>query len=220
MGDRPHLYPPKLFTKLRYGYNKVLIPRCFYPKPPMTPVEITPVLSDLFGSGIQVLAPGSWQVEVANARLLILLSDDQSWLRALVSIAPAEDALPFLPQLMGANFDETQEARYALQENVLWGVFQHSLESLTSTDLEAAIARLMALQQQGLSQPFSQMAEAQIRQIIRAAKQQGQSLEATLQNLERLYREGVMGTMDQTAEQREVVMSAWRYQLERLWAEE
>lgn len=183
----------------------------------MTPEEITGVLSDLFGDAVEAKESGSWQVDIDGLRLLVLLSEDQSWLRSLVTIAPIRDALPFMQQLLEANFDETQETRYALFQDVLWGVYQHSRESLTVDDFQSAITRLITLQQQGLSGVFNQLAENQVRQIVRIAKQQGQSLEATMQTLDRLYEEGVMGDIDLGAEQRQRVLGAWRYQLERLW---
>jgi hypothetical protein len=186
----------------------------------MTSQEITDTLKALFGHAVETSESESWQVQSDNVRLLVLLSEDQSWLRSLVSIAPAQEALPYLEQLLEANFDETQETRYALHQNVLWGVFQHSRASLTPEDFKAAIARLLILQQQGLGASFNRLAETQIRQIIQAAKLQGQSLETTLQTLDRFYQEGVMGEIDQNASQREQILAAWRYQLERLWNEE
>lgn len=186
----------------------------------MTPQEIGDELRELFGAGLQQTSAETWQVETNEMRLLVLLSEDQSWLRLLVTIAPAQEATAFLPQLMEANFDETQETRYALFQGLLWGVFQHSSEGLTRSDFRSAVARLLALQQQGLSASFNQLAEVQIRQIIRAAKQQGQSLEATMQTLDRLYEEGVMGDIDSTGAARSEVLEAWRYQLERLWNDE
>lgn len=186
----------------------------------MTPQDITEILTALFGSTVQVSGVESWQVEMGQFRLLVLLSDDRSWVRSLVSIASAQEAQPYLAQLLEANFDDTQETRYALYQGVLWGVFQHNFESLTQDDFKAAIARLAALQQRGLHDSFDRLAETQIRQIIRAAKLQGQSLETTLQTLDRFYQEGVMGELDQDAQQRQGVLGAWRYQLERLWNEE
>jgi triphosphoribosyl-dephospho-CoA synthetase len=183
----------------------------------MTPQDITRIMLDLFGGAVQSSEPQSWTVEQGNLRLLLLVSDDQTWLRALASIATVSDAQPYLAQLLEANFDATQETRYALYEGVLWGVFQHSLASLTEADLRTAIARLVALQEQGLRPSFEQLAETQIRQIIRAAKANGQSLEATLQTLARFYQEGIMGDLGQTAAARDQVMNAWRYQLQRLW---
>ncbi len=186
----------------------------------MTPSEITTLLQAMFDNAVQVTEPESWQVEGEEFRLLVLLSDDQSWLRALVTIAPAQSAAPYLEQLLEANFDETQEVRYALFQGLLWGVYQHALPSLAIEDFQQAIFRLVDLHQRGLNSLFNQLAETQIRQIIRAAKLQGQSLETTMQTLGRFYEEGVMGDIDANEQSRGQVLEAWRYQLERLWNEE
>jgi len=184
----------------------------------MTPEEISSTLTELFVSAsVQAIAPGSWQIETQSFRLLVMLSDDQSWLRVLLPIMSAQAAGPFVEQLLSANFDDTQEVRYALHQGVVWGVFQHSREGLVAADFAGAIARLISLHQLGLSDVFSQLVESRIRQIILAAKQQGQSLEATLQNLDRFYEEGILGDLDQGTESREQVLAAWRRQMERLW---
>ncbi len=44
-------------------------------------------------------------------------------------------------------------------------------------------------------------------------------METTLQNLERFYAEGIMGDLSGSTQEREQTLSAWRYQLERLWSE-
>ena len=187
----------------------------------MTHNEIADTLSELFGtSAVKVLAPGSWQVETPTFRLLILLSDDQSWLRVLLPIMPAQQAKPFLEQFFEANFDDTQQVRYAMHQDVLWGVFQHSCTSLVVEDFRDAIARLIALYEVGLDDAFNQLTETKIKQIVQASKQQGQSLEATMQNLERFYAEGLLGEIEQSPESRERVLTAWRGQLERLWNSE
>jgi hypothetical protein len=182
--------------------------------------EITNQLTELFGAAaVQTQQPGAWQVETPQLRLLVLLSEDNSWLRILIPITSIAEAQPFLEQLLEANFDETQETRYATNQNVLWGVFQHNCHTLNPEDFSAAVARLVSLRQQGLDNSFNQLVENRIRQIIQAAKQQGQSLEATLQTLDRFYREGLMGDLEQGQQSREQVMEAWQRQLERLWLE-
>lgn len=186
----------------------------------MTPTEITSTLTGLFGDSVQVAEPESWQVEGEDFRLLVLVSENQAWLRALVTIAPATAAAPYFQQLLEANFDETQEVRYALFQGLLWGVYHHRLASLTQPDLQQVVAQLIELHQRGLNESFNQLAETQIRQIIRAAKLQGQSLETTMQTLSRFYEEGVMGDINADEQSRGRVLSAWRYQLERLWDEE
>lgn len=184
----------------------------------MTPEEISSTLTSLFNpASVQTVPPSSWQVETADLRLLILLSDDRSWLRVLLPIMSAQAAQPFMEQLLEANFDDTQEVRYALHQGVVWGVFQHNRESLAIGDFTDAIARLVSLQRLGLTEAFSQLVESRLRQIIQVQKQQGQSLESTLQNLERFYDEGLLGDLNQGADSREQVMAAWKHQLERLW---
>jgi hypothetical protein len=185
----------------------------------MTPDEITNALTQRFSTAAQRLEPEAWQVETTKFRLLVLLSQDHSWLRVLVPIAPAQEAQAFAEQLLSANFDSTQETRYALHQDVLWGVFQHRLESLATADFAAAIERLQSLHEQGLSPVFNDLVEVRIRQIIQMAKLQGQSLESTLQTLNHFYEEGVMGNLAQGATSREEVLAAWRRQLERLWPE-
>lgn len=186
----------------------------------MTPEEIANTLAELFGAAaVQMTEPGAWQIETPEFRLLVLLSQDQSWLRVLTPIAPAQEAQAFLDQLLEANFDETQETRYALNQNVLWGVFQHNRATLAPEDFSSAIARLVFLRQQGLSSSFEQVVESRIRQIIQVAKRQGQSLEITLQTLDRFYREGLLGDLEQGTQSREQVLAAWQRQLERLWPE-
>lgn len=186
----------------------------------MTPEEIAATLNETFEPAtVNAIAPGSWQVETSGFRLLVLLSDDQSWLRVLLPIMSAEAAQPFVEQLLTANFDDTQQVRYALQQGVIWGVFQHSTDTLVQADLADAIARLVSLYQAGLNDVFSQLVESRMRQIIFAAKQQGFTLEATLQNLDRFYEEGILGDMQQSSQSREQTLAAWRRQLERLWQE-
>ncbi|AFY32029.1 hypothetical protein [Calothrix sp. PCC 7507] len=182
--------------------------------------EIASTLTELFeNEAVSAIAPGSWQIDTADFRLLVLLAEDNTWLRVLLPIVPIEDAQPFLEQFLEANFDDTQEVRYALYEGVIWGVYQHNSSTLVSADLSNAIARLLSLYQAGLNDVFNRMIESRIRKIIVAAKQQGQSLQNTMQTLERFYTEGLLGEMEQTQEAQEQVLAAWRRQLERLWDE-
>jgi len=186
----------------------------------MTPEDIAGTLTELFGAEIvKSIAPGSWQVETTEFRLLVLLSEDNTWLRILLPIMPLQEAAAFITQFLEANFDDTQETRYAVYDDVVWGVFQHNSGTLTNGDFANAIARLISLYRSGVNDVFNNLVETRIREIIKAAKQQGQSLEATMQNLDRFYAEGLLGDIDQNAEGREQVLAAWQRQLERLWME-
>ena len=182
--------------------------------------EITPILERLFNAeDIKHDVEEAWQIKNSQIHLLVILSEDRTWLRLLTPIAAASEAQSLLPQLLEDNFDATQEVRYAISQNVLWGVFHHRLESLVPEDFESAIASLVSLVEKGLSGSFNQLIEKQIIQIVKAAKAQGQSLEATYQTIDRFYQEGVMGGVDQDPAQREQFLAAWKMQLERLWSE-
>ena len=181
---------------------------------------IAPILESLFDSqDIKHDGSEAWQIKNSQIHLLVILSEDHNWLRLLSPIATADEVQSLLPQLLADNFDTTQEVRYALNQNVLWGVFHHRLESLTTEDLESAIASLISLTEKGLSEPFNQVIERQIMQIVQAAKAQGQSLKSTYQTIDRFYQEGVMGGVDQDPAQREQFLAAWKAQLQRLWSE-
>jgi hypothetical protein len=179
--------------------------------------EIDPILASLYESGIQAVEPGLWQVETSTHRLLVLLSEDQSWLRMMIPIASAAEAEPFWKELLERNFDDTGEVRYGVHQDALWAVFQHALPSLTPEDFVAAIAQLTNLQQRGLNDCFDRYADEQVALIIRAAQLQKMSLDMTLQNLDRFYQEGVMGDLDSPPEVRAVTLEAWRNRLQRLW---
>lgn len=181
--------------------------------------DIHQILTARFGTAVSQIEASLWQVETEHFRLLVLLSENQSWLRMLLPIAPIQEVQLILEQLLEANFDQTQETRYALHQNVVWAVFQHHRETLTKTDFEQAISNVIAIEEAGFSQYYNQLIENRIREIILVAKKQGQSMETTLQNLERFYAEGIMGDLSGSTQEREQTLTAWRYQLERLWSE-
>lgn len=187
----------------------------------MTSEDITTLLENYFGSEfVQHSSDGAWQVETPTLKLLALVSDDGTWLRLLVPLTSLETAQPYLEQFLEANFDITQSVRYALAQEVLWGVYQHSLRTVTEDDFQEAIAQLVSLHSTGLEDAFNQLVEQRLRQIIQASKLQGQSKEATLQLLKRFYEEGMLGGLQQSPSEREQFLNAWQYQLDRLWDEE
>ncbi len=182
----------------------------------MAPDEITAALSDHFGSQYcQQIPPDAWQIDKAGQRLLVITSGP--WFKLMTPIMPIAEAQPFIPQMMEANFDKTQEARYAFHQDVVWGIFQYDLAALDTGQFESAISRLLALNADGVDGFFAQMVEAQVTQIIIASKKQGKSLDDTLKTLDRFYAEGMMGDMNSQDGYQKNALSAWQRQLERLW---
>lgn len=186
----------------------------------MTPQEIQKLLVDRFGDRVEIIDADSYRIDTPELRLLIILTAEQSWVKMLVPIATADEAMTFVEEILAANFDETLETRYALHQNVLWGVFQHSLPSLIPADADRAIERLIELKQLGIDRAFREFTTKRVREIIQVAKQRGDTLEQTLQTLDRFYAEGLMGDLGASADIRQEMMGAWRFQLERLWHEQ
>lgn len=184
----------------------------------MTPQNITTLLNRRFGDACDVKPPDAWQVDTPELRLLVLLSPDQTWMRILVPIVAMAEAQPFLSEILAANFDHTQMARYAVHENTLWGAFHHDLASLGEPQFLAAIDQLVTMKQASVAPFFNTLIETRVRQIIQAAKLQGQSLEATMQTINRFYAEGMMGDMKDSTYGDQALI-AWQRQLERLWPE-
>ncbi|MEM8642482.1 MAG: hypothetical protein AAGG51_27235 [Cyanobacteria bacterium P01_G01_bin.54] len=192
--------------------------------------QIYPLLLDLFPQAT-VTQPSdvTWQVELPQARLLAIASsraqgaiaaEELTWLRILLPLAPQSEAQDYLEALLEANFETQQRVHYALHQGVLWAVAGQPLNTLTPADLTAAIEQARQCQETWLRDAFLYTTEKQIRQIIQVAKQQGQSLEATLQNIGRFYAEGILGGLEQTPEERESTMAAWQARLTQLWETE
>ena len=186
----------------------------------MTPEDIQAFLTNRFSTTLKIVDADSYQVETPEYRLLIILSAQQSWVRTLIPIAPAADAIAFIEEFLSANFDDTLETRYALQQGVLWTVWQHSVAGLTSEDFSTAIDRSIELKRVGIDRAFQDFATKQVRAIVSIAKQRGDTLEQTMQTLDRFYAEGVMGDLGATEDTRKEMMTAWQQQLERLWNQE
>lgn len=185
----------------------------------MTPQDITHLLHTRFGdSASQMDTPDAWQVETSEMRLLVLFTHNQTWLRLLVPIVPIAEAQPFLGEILEANFEQTQMAHYASYENNLWGIFRHQLATLETETVMSAIDQLLAMKEAGVSPFFNTLIETRVRQIIHAAKLQGQSLENTMQLINRFYAEGIMGDMKDSG-YGDRALAAWQRQLERLWPE-
>ncbi len=179
---------------------------------------IEPILKQIFSQAtLTHKTEDTWQIDHDGIKILVILSEDKSWLRILTTIAPVQEVQPLLTSILEANFETTGEIRYALAENVLWAVFHHRVSSLIEEDFVLAISSLVSLAEQGLSGLFRQLMEKRILAVIKASKLQGQTKTTTYQTLERFYQEGMLGGIDQTPEQREIFLSAWKHQLDRLW---
>jgi hypothetical protein len=186
----------------------------------MTPEDIRSFLTSRFGTTLKLADPDSYQIDTPDYRLLIILSAQQSWVRILVPIAPAAEAMTFVEEFLSANFDATLETRYAINQGVLWGVWQHSVGGLTIEDFNTAIDRSIDLKRVGIDRAFQDFSTKQVQAIVSIAKQRGDTLTQTMQTLDRFYAEGVMGDLGASEDIRQEMMKAWHSKLTQLWDRE
>ncbi len=181
--------------------------------------ELLSQLNATVSSPIESAGDRIWRGSMDWGELVVLLSEDGSWVRVMVPIASATQAQPFFQELLELNFEATTLVKYAMAQQMLWGVFNAPLATLQSTDVAIALNCLVMLRAQGLSRCYDIHADRQVRLIIMASKRQGLTLKATLQNLERFYREGIIGDLSDSGETIQLTLDRWRDRLERLWSE-
>ena len=188
----------------------------------MTPDAITQVFTNVFPEArIDQPDRKTWKVHVAEKRfhLLANTSKNGEMFRVFVPIAPQQDAEPYYEQMLEKNFDENQLVCYAINQNMIWGAFKYPIGILEAAQLQQALEELVELHKKNLNPFFNQLAEEKVREIVAAAKAQGQTMEMTMQTITRFYQEGIMGGLDQDPRQQQQALIAWQYQLERLWNE-
>lgn len=178
--------------------------------------ELLQTLCEQLGQEMEPVNDRLWQTQLASGKWV--LRQQENTIQLMVPIVPEVEARPFLADLLELNFN-TGLAHYAFSQGLLWGTFHHALDTLVLSDLETALSDLQQLQSQGLSQCFEQHVDRQVRQIIAVAKQKNQDLQTTLQQIERLYREGILGDMNDSTDRMEATISRWRDRLKRLWTE-
>ena len=83
---------------------------------------------------------------VDGVRIYLLSDPENDRMRMMSQIAPADRLRRrFLNVLLEANFDVTLDARYAISEGVVYGVYRHPISRLTRADIETAFTQVLAL---------------------------------------------------------------------------
>lgn len=88
----------------------------------------------------------NWQFTV-DERMLIAVTDANAGRMRLITPIAESSALPEagLERLMQANFDTALDARYAIGQGVVWGVFLHPLDTLTTRDFASGVLQTKSL---------------------------------------------------------------------------
>ncbi len=91
--------------------------------------------------GAQAAGPG-FTLTIEDVPVMIVADPAANRMRAMVPIRLASGMTPEeLTRVMQANFDSALDARYAIAQGRLWGVFIHPLAELTPGQLISGIAQ-------------------------------------------------------------------------------
>ena len=84
----------------------------------------------------------SVRFKLSEREMLLVADPNADRMRVMTPIARLADLPAELPQrLLQANFDSALDARYAIANELVWGVFVHPLTSLTEADLLSGIGQ-------------------------------------------------------------------------------
>ena len=90
--------------------------------------------------------PGMWQASVDSLRLYVITDETHDRMRIMAPVTDvAEDDAGLLWTLLSANFDRALDAKYAINDGVVWSTFLHRLSWLTEPALDNALAQVIAL---------------------------------------------------------------------------
>jgi hypothetical protein len=90
--------------------------------------------------------PGYWQFAVRERDLLVLTDAAHNRMRIMAPIIAEGDLdAEDLAILLGANFGRALDAKYALNDGVLWSVYMHPLAELTEAQFRDGVEQVATL---------------------------------------------------------------------------
>ena len=83
---------------------------------------------------------GYWQAEYLDRILVIITDSRYNRMRIIAPIIEVKDLKKKqLEEAMSANFDKVLDAKYAIANDVVWSVFAHPLQELTTAQVKDAL---------------------------------------------------------------------------------
>ena len=90
--------------------------------------------------------PSGIELTIEDIPVLVVMAPAADRMRAMVPIASVEDVAPEeMSRMMQANFDTALDARYAVAQDRVWGVFIHPPGALEREQFLSAIAQTVNL---------------------------------------------------------------------------
>lgn len=115
-------------------------------EPPMTAERLIRIAIALDPEA-RVVGPGL-EMTIADVPILIVMDPAANRMRAMVPIASAEGlGEADLLRMMQANFDSALDARYAVANGRVWGVYLHPLAELERDQLISGLAQVVSVAQ-------------------------------------------------------------------------
>ncbi len=109
-------------------------------EPPMTMPRMAEIVLALDAEA--QLAGNGFEFTIDDVPVLIITDPGANRMRAMVPIRSAEGMTPEeLTRVMQANFDSALDARYAVAQGRLWGVFIHPFAQLEKDQLISGLAQ-------------------------------------------------------------------------------
>ena len=115
-------------------------------EPPMTPDRLIRIAQALDPEA-RLAGPGL-ELTIADVPVLVMMDPLANRMRAMVPIARAEGLTEAdLMRMMQANFDTALDARYAVANGQLWGVYLHPLAELERDQFISGLVQVVAVAQ-------------------------------------------------------------------------
>lgn len=111
---------------------------------PMTPDRLIEIVQDIDLDAS--LTPNGIELSIEDIPVLVVFAPAADRMRAMVPIASIEDVTPEeMNRMMQANFDTALDARYAVAQGRVWGVFIHPLGALEREEFLSGLAQTVNL---------------------------------------------------------------------------
>lgn len=124
-----------------------LVPPLPPPAAPSEPMN-NERLGTLLGRKLEKLAgrPGFWKAPAGKFEYFIVTDEKADRMRIMIPIAKiGKDDKDLAFTLLSANFHRALDAKYAINDGVIWSVFVHPLKSLGESDLDNALKQVRTL---------------------------------------------------------------------------
>jgi hypothetical protein len=110
----------------------------------MTPERLTDIILAIDPDA--AINANGIELTIEDIPVLVVMAPSADRMRAMVPIASVEDVTPEeMNRMMQANFDTALDARYAVAQGRVWGIFIHPLGALERAEFLSGLAQTVNL---------------------------------------------------------------------------